>query len=241
MPANSERIAQEARAAVQRAWKAGIKRQRLDLLLPLIGATDLDDWPGGVRQQFKAVLPMVESMLAGLKSVPGLEGPLSGEIWDQGDAVGAWTGKAMNVIVFPTGDIMSRMIKMVEQNPDSLVILVNPQWALSQQVISDFGVFGRNKAEAFLSKFEDTYCLKSYTIRGDSIRVLRCYPGQWQVHLVNPATGEDSYICSMEERPSYKLLQDTVEEVEGSNSSKSFVERIRREIQFNQESLTKKK
>jgi hypothetical protein len=45
----------------------------------------------------------------------------------------------------------------------------------------------------------------------------------------------------MEERPSYKLLQDTVEEVEGSNSSKSFVERIRREIQFNQESLTKKK
>jgi hypothetical protein len=50
-------------------------------------------------------------------------------------AVGAWTGKAMNVIVFPTGDIMSRMIKMVEQNPDSLVILVNPQWALSQQVI----------------------------------------------------------------------------------------------------------
>jgi hypothetical protein len=29
---------------------------------------------------------MVESMLAGLKRVPGLEGPLSGEIWDQGDA-----------------------------------------------------------------------------------------------------------------------------------------------------------
>jgi len=38
-----------------------------------------------VRQQFKAVLPMVESMLAGLKSVDGLKGALSGEIWDQGD------------------------------------------------------------------------------------------------------------------------------------------------------------
>lgn len=38
------------------------------------------------------------------------------------------------------------------------------------QVISDFGVFGRAKAESFLSDFEDTYCLKSYTIRGDDIR-----------------------------------------------------------------------
>ncbi len=41
-----------------RAWQAGVRRQRVELLLPLIGATDLDDWPGGVRQQFKAVLPM---------------------------------------------------------------------------------------------------------------------------------------------------------------------------------------
>ncbi len=41
-----------------RAWQAGIRRQRVELLLPLIGATDLDDWPGGIRQQFKAVLPM---------------------------------------------------------------------------------------------------------------------------------------------------------------------------------------
>jgi len=45
-------------AAAVRAWQAGIRRQRVELLLPLIGATDLDDWPGGIRQQFKAALPM---------------------------------------------------------------------------------------------------------------------------------------------------------------------------------------
>lgn len=44
LPANAEETAQQARAAVQRAWQAGVKRQRVDLLLPLIGATDLDDW-----------------------------------------------------------------------------------------------------------------------------------------------------------------------------------------------------
>lgn len=35
----------------------------MEFLLPLIGATDLDDWPGGVRQQFKAACPMVEEIL----------------------------------------------------------------------------------------------------------------------------------------------------------------------------------
>ena len=31
----------------------GISMQAIELNLPLIGATDLDDWPGGVRQQFQ--------------------------------------------------------------------------------------------------------------------------------------------------------------------------------------------
>jgi hypothetical protein len=44
---------QQAAAACRRAWEAGVRRQRVELLLPLIGATDLDDWPGGIRQQFK--------------------------------------------------------------------------------------------------------------------------------------------------------------------------------------------
>jgi hypothetical protein len=47
--------------AIETAWQAGVKRQSVELLLPLIGATDLDDWPGGIRQQFKAAAPLVES------------------------------------------------------------------------------------------------------------------------------------------------------------------------------------
>ena len=44
LPADADDTAQQARAAAQRAWESGIKRQRIELLLPLIGATDLDDW-----------------------------------------------------------------------------------------------------------------------------------------------------------------------------------------------------
>ncbi len=38
----AEQVAQAA-AAIESAYKAGIKYQRVEMLLPLIGATDLDD------------------------------------------------------------------------------------------------------------------------------------------------------------------------------------------------------
>lgn len=236
LPGTAEETAQQARGAVQRAWEAGIKRQRVELLLPLIGATDLDDWPGGVRQQFKAVLPMVESMLDGLKRCEGLEGRLSGEIWDQGDAVGAWLGNAMNVIVFPTAETVKRARQLAQQQPDSLMLLVNPQWQ-SGQVVSDFGIFGRKAAEEFVAGFEDVYCLKVYTISGDSIRILRCYPGEWQVHLVNEATGEAALVDTLQQRPDYRMLEALIRGTAGSNASKPLSERLRRELRWNQDSL----
>lgn len=41
------------------------------------------------------------------------------------------------------------------------------------QVVSDFGFFGRKKAEEFLESFEDTYYLRQLRISGDSVR---CVP-----------------------------------------------------------------
>ncbi len=72
--------------------------------------------PGGVRQQFKAVLPMVESILQGLKSTPELQGPLQASIWDQGDAVGAWLGDKLVAVVFPTPETLPQ----VADSPPSL-------------------------------------------------------------------------------------------------------------------------
>eukprot|EP00882_Tetradesmus_deserticola_P013115 GHRQ01013908.1.p1 GENE.GHRQ01013908.1~~GHRQ01013908.1.p1 ORF type:complete len:151 (+),score=39.96 GHRQ01013908.1:276-728(+) len=83
IPSNPELQVKQAVAAIEEAWKAGIRRQRIELLLPLIGATDLDDWPGGIRQQFKAAAPLVEGILKQLKQKEGLQGPLGVDIWDQ--------------------------------------------------------------------------------------------------------------------------------------------------------------
>lgn len=52
---------------------------------------------------------MVESILKGLKALPELSGPLQASIWDQGDAVGAWLGKKLVAVVFPTPETLPQV------------------------------------------------------------------------------------------------------------------------------------
>lgn len=53
-------------------YTAGKRRLRVELLLPEDGSSPFegDGWPGGVKQQFAAVRPMVEATLMQLKQLP---------------------------------------------------------------------------------------------------------------------------------------------------------------------------
>ena len=51
----------------------------------------------------------VESMLKELKQAAGLGERLTGSILDQGDAVGAWLGDSMAVVVFPTAETLKHV------------------------------------------------------------------------------------------------------------------------------------
>jgi|EP00982_Pelagococcus_subviridis_P017359 hypothetical protein len=51
LPRSPREQAKQAAEAVARAAASGKKFFSIEFSLPLIGATDLDDWPGGVRQQ----------------------------------------------------------------------------------------------------------------------------------------------------------------------------------------------
>ena len=42
---------------------------------------------------------------------------------------------------------------------------------------------GRSDAEKFLAALQDVYCLERVRVLGDDIRLLKCYPGDWQVSL----------------------------------------------------------
>mmetsp|Transcript_15529 Transcript_15529/g.40161 ORF Transcript_15529/g.40161 Transcript_15529/m.40161 type:complete len:325 (-) Transcript_15529:184-1158(-) len=235
VPNGPEQTAQQALAACKLAYADGIRRQRVELLLPLIGATDLDDWPGGIQQQFKAVLPMVEKIMKGLKETDGLTGPLSAAIIDQGDAVGQWKGDKLGAIVFPTGQTL-KAVKELAKNDSRLVLMINPQWQ-GGQIISDFGIGPWKKAsEEFVESFEDVYYFKQTRITGDDCRVLRSYPGKWQVH-VQDAEGNSPCVAMEDVKPSYVRLQEILQAVPGSKSSQTWDERLRSEFQFNNDSL----
>lgn len=70
--------------------------------------------PGGIRQQFKAASPMVEELLRGLKQLPGLEGPLSAKVIDDGDAVAAWEGPRLAAVLFPTGETLGDVRRIAD-------------------------------------------------------------------------------------------------------------------------------
>lgn len=62
-PTSVDDQVRQAAAAIVRAQNDGIQRHCVRMLLPVIGATELDDWPGGARQMMDAAAPMAGSIL----------------------------------------------------------------------------------------------------------------------------------------------------------------------------------
>ncbi len=167
--------ADQAAAAVLAAHAAGATRLRVDLLLPITGATDLDDWPGGVRMQAKAALPLVERLLAAVRrGAPRLGGRLESSILDDGDAVCLWQNPALAAVLFPTAETLAACVAAAEaRDADAgLTLLINPQWNDGPgQLVPDFGFWGRAKKSAAAASFELAYSLSQMRVAGDDTRL----------------------------------------------------------------------
>ena len=238
LPSSSNDIVDQAFASVKASWEAGAKRQRIELVLPLIGATDLDDWPGGIRQQFKAATPMVERLLRQLKQLPGLEGKLSATLLDDADAVGAWYSDNLALVVFPTAETLNQIRKLADERPNALFILVNPQWTTEGQVISDFGILPwvKKAAMEFIDTFTDGYCIKNLRINGDYVQWLYNKDSGWQVNVLK-GPNESQVIIQSKERPSYTEVEAKLRSLPWTMSSKGLFERIQAEAEFNRKSV----
>mmetsp|Transcript_44583 Transcript_44583/g.71662 ORF Transcript_44583/g.71662 Transcript_44583/m.71662 type:complete len:313 (+) Transcript_44583:147-1085(+) len=205
VPQNSENTADQAFEAVKNGFKDGKNRQQIELMLPLIGATDLDDWPGGIRQQFKAASPMCESILKSLRRELGLASTFTPKILDDGDATAAWESDKITAILFPTAETMSYISTAVDKGDDRLVLLINPQWNKGgANVFSDFGWGSqKDKAEKLLKTFEFTYSFEQRKQGGANIKLLRSYPKSWEV-LITEDDQQFDVIGKADQRPSYK-------------------------------------
>jgi len=129
---------------------------------------------------------------------------------DEGDATGVWEKDKIALVLFPTAESLPT-IENLTTVADRPLLLLNPQWQAGQ-VISDFG-FGdqRKQREKFVQSFSNVYFLKQIRILGEDVRLLKSYPGLWQVFVTNKG-GEVECVGVEEEKPSYKRVQDILKE-----------------------------
>ena len=225
-PQGTAEIVKQCYQATKKAYMAGLRRQRIELVLPLIGATDIDDWPGGIRQQFKAAQPMVQDVLMQLKALPELKGPLDARIVDDADAVGAWQGEKLSLMLFPTAETIGELKKMRDATKE-LAIIANPQWNDGNgNVVSDFGIlpWQRAKAVEVASSFEDVYMTKQLRINGDNTRWLYYFGFGWQIFVVR-GPRELSLIMTSETKPTYADVEKELRGLPWTMSSKGLFDR----------------
>ena len=99
--------------------------------IPLIGATDLDDWPGGVRQQYQSMSPMVEALM---KAVSG-EKTVAKKVIDDADAVVKVTSGDDVCTTFPTAEVLSDL-KQITKDAKRANMIINPQWVLNGNILT---------------------------------------------------------------------------------------------------------
>lgn len=208
LPTSVDDQVRQAAESVKRATANGIHRHLIRLLLPIIGATELDDWPGGARQQMEAACPLVESILlqgsttkttTTVASRSGTTIMIQKRIIDESDGVAALMVQALSpkddscTILLPTAETVKQSVLDLDKQvgPSRNLNLVNPQYRRR----SDFGgLFGNSKdkiADYVETTFAPTFSLTNLICEGESIRILRTYPGPWRVFVreQDPSTG----------------------------------------------------
>eukprot|EP01024_Parvocaulis_polyphysoides_P029309 TRINITY_DN26458_c0_g2_i1.p1 TRINITY_DN26458_c0_g2~~TRINITY_DN26458_c0_g2_i1.p1 ORF type:complete len:379 (+),score=58.15 TRINITY_DN26458_c0_g2_i1:50-1138(+) len=206
-----DKVVKLATASIYRAFLQGITRQKVELPL-----SSLQSWPGGIQQQFMEIKPMVEEIIKGLKSTEDISGRIGVEIWDKGDAVGAWEGEKLLAVLFPTANELSRIEDKVKDD-QRLNIIFNPQWQLGGQIVSDFG-FGesKRKAEELVDSFQQVFYHEMIGIQGDQLLLVRAFPLLWHVYLLNP---EPQLVLKTEQKPAYTQLEQMLRDMDNAGSS----------------------
>jgi len=194
-PTSPEDQVRQAAISIKEATKAGKHRHGVRLLLPIIGATELDDWPGGARQMMEAASPLVRDIMTLQSSQDPSDVDddssltLAESVIDEADGVRAIFGQAPAArddccsVLLPSADTVGKLMDLDKQvGPERNLILINAQWKRK----TDFGLAffgGRDEKIQFIEGFEPTFHCSNIMVEGDIVRTLRTFPGPWRVYL----------------------------------------------------------
>lgn len=184
----------------------------VELPLPVTGGTELDDWPGGIKQKYATLVPMLKETMKQLAFSPTEQSSSPQYIGDCGeeDSVGFFADESLGIqlICFPTLDtipaIQDLLAKNAEKENGSLIVLIN------QNFYTD--PFTPSNAKDFISSIETIYQIENLNVKGTaglSVRGLlyRRFPEDWSVGRRLDEGGYER-IAVMARKPSRKELDD---------------------------------
>jgi hypothetical protein len=237
LPNNPDDVIRQAAISITNAYESGVYLQtiRLPLSQAIYGnkeegfvADRAIGWQGGPMETYRYLSPMVYNLLPRIRTANNTAG-LNVKVNEQ--ILLDFDGSSLQTSEHPAGalyDIQALLqpntdgyyIKTIEaieeqfcntnkmDKPNRLFLLVNPAWRDK----SSWGIFGAKKAqELILDRYETTYAVDQFIVRGRQISLLKCWSSDWGLYAVvnNDGDGKGKsmpaeLIASYAARPEYK-------------------------------------
>lgn len=234
LPSNPDDITRQAANSITNAYESGIHLQTIRLPLSQAIYGDKEEgfaadraigWQGGPMETYRYLSPIVSNLLPRIRTANNTAG-LNVKVSEQ--ILLDFDGSSLQTSEHPAGalyDIQAllqpntdgyyiKTIRAIEEQfcntkkdekPNRLFLLVNPAWRDK----SSFGIFGAQKAqELILDRYETTYALDQFIVRGRQISLLKCWSSDWGLYAdVNESKdgkGPAELITSFDTRLEYK-------------------------------------
>lgn len=169
-----EEVAQAISALLES--ENGSKLALVDVPLPVTGGTELDDWPGGVLQQYSVLQPMLKVSMKALNfSTTAIN---ARDYLSKDDAVGIWGDKGITFVSFCTPEEIPILKERISWSGSSeRVIIVNNKFFLDP--------LSKDESKKFLANAQIAYKLEQLNMRGPNALpcrglLFRKFPGSFK-------------------------------------------------------------
>ena len=148
----------------------------VDVPLPVTGGTELDDWPGGVLQQYSVIAPMLGVTMKALNF--SSEAINARDYLNPEDAVGVWGDQGVTLACFCTPEQIPKLKEKLSWSGSSdVVVMVNNKFFLDP--------LSKDESKEFLDNAAIAYKLEQLNMRGPNALpcrgvLFRKYPGPFK-------------------------------------------------------------
>ena len=236
LPSSTEDIIRQASQSISAAYQNGQNLQSIRLPLSESMYSNTEEgfvadraigWQGGPQETLRYLSPIVSNLLKQIKMTENTGG-LAIKVSEQ--VLLDFDGSTLQTSEHPAGalydiqallqpntdgyymktiETIEKEFSNTERKAKRLFLLVNPAWRDK----SSWGFFGAKKAkELILDRYEITYAVDQFVVRGRKVSLLKCYQNDWKMFVgseENPNLPAQ-WIADFCDRPEYKEIDAAI-------------------------------